>query len=58
MKEARFYTIQLLQMVDDGVVGKDHLIASLLGYLSEAEVKDFMRMNDYMADYMAIVEEA
>lgn len=53
MKEARFYTIQLLDLVEEGAVDKDYLIQDLLGYLSEDEVEDFMRMNDYMA----IVEE-
>jgi len=48
MKEARFYTIQLLQLVEDGVLNKDRIIYDLLGYLSEAEVEDFMRKNDYM----------
>ena len=48
MKDARFYTIQLLQLVEDGVLNKDRIIYDLLGYLSEAEVEDFMRKNDYM----------
>lgn len=50
LKEARFHTIQLLQMVEDGVVDKDYLIQDLLGYLSESEVEDFMRRNDYMRE--------
>lgn len=49
IKEARFYTIQLMALVEDGAVDKDYLIRDLLGYLSEDEVEDFMRMNDYMA---------
>ena len=49
-KNSRFHTIQLLSMVEDGVVDKDYLIQDLLGYLSEAEVKDFMRKNDYMIE--------
>ena len=53
MKEARFYTIQLMNLVEEGAVDKDYLIRDLLGYLSEDEVEDFMRMNDYME----IVEE-
>lgn len=52
-KEARFYTIQLLDLVESGVLNKDRMIYDLLGYLSEAEVEDFMRKNDYME----IVEE-
>ena len=50
LKQARFHTIQLLQMVDDGMVDKDYLIADLLRYLSEAEVERFMRCNDYMRE--------
>lgn len=46
----RFHTIQLLQMVDDGVVDKDYLIADLLRYLSESEVEDFMRKNEYIRE--------
>jgi len=49
-KSARFHTIQLLQMVDDGVVDKDYLIADLLSYLSEEDVEKFMRKNDYMRE--------
>ncbi len=49
-KDSRFHTIQLLSMVDDGVVDKDYLIQDLLGYLSETEVEDFMRTNDYMRE--------
>ncbi len=47
---ARFHTNQMLQMVEDGVVDKDYLIQDLLGYLSEAEVEDFMRRNDYIRE--------
>jgi len=50
LKQARFHTIQLLQMVDDGMVDKDYLIADLLRYLSEAEVERFMRRNDYVRE--------
>jgi len=50
IKSARFNTIQLLQMVDDGMVDKDYLIQDLLGYLSEADVEDFMRRNDYIRE--------
>ena len=48
MKESRFYTIQLMDMVDRGMVDKDVLINNLLGWFSEEEVELFMRRNDYM----------
>ena len=47
-KESRFYTIQLMEMVDQGMVDKDVLINNLLGWLSEEEVELFMQRNDYM----------
>lgn len=42
----RQYTSALLDLVDEGAVDKDELIRSLVGYLSEQEVQDFMRAND------------
>ena len=47
-RRTRAYTCALLDMVDQGVVDKDSLIQDLLGYLSEAEVQDFCRTNDYI----------
>jgi hypothetical protein len=49
-KPARFYTNQLLELVDDGIVDKDYLIQDLLGYLSESDVESFMRKNDYILE--------
>ncbi len=49
-KPARYHAIQLLQMVDDGIIDMEHLAFDLLGYLSEAEVEDFMRKNDYIIE--------
>lgn len=47
-RRSRFYTNALLDAVDEGMYDKDLLIADLLGYLSEAEVEDFVRKNDLM----------
>lgn len=47
-RRTRAYTVALLDMVDQGVVDKDSLIQDLLGYLSEAEVEDFCRTNEYI----------
>lgn len=47
-RKTRAYTVALLDMVDQGVVDKDSLIQDLLGYLSEAEVEDFCRTNEYI----------
>jgi len=51
---ARFHTIQLLQMVEDGIVDKDYLISDLLGYLSESDVEAFMRKNDYIIEEVEV----
>ena len=36
-------------MVEQGMVDKDNLINDLLGFLSEDEVRQFCRSNDYIA---------
>ena len=45
---SRKYTAALLDAVDEGMFDKDSLIQDLLGYLSEAEVQDFVRKNDLL----------
>jgi hypothetical protein len=45
---SRRYTCELLSLVEDDMVDKDALIRDLLGYLSESEVADFARKNDYI----------
>ena len=45
---SRRYTCELISLVEDGMVDKDALIRDLLGYLSESEVADFARRNDYI----------
>ena len=47
-RRTRAYTCALLDMVDQGVVDRDSLIQDLLGYLSESEVQDFCRVNEYI----------
>lgn len=46
-KDARYYTLQMLELVDNGVIDKDQLIQQLFMYLSEHEVEDFMRQYEY-----------
>lgn len=48
-RRARPYTTRLSEMVEEGEVDKDSLINDLLGYLSEDDVKQFCRSNDYIA---------
>lgn len=47
-RKSRKYTCILLDAVEEGMYDKDLLIQDLLGYLSEEEVKDFVRKNDLM----------
>ena len=48
MRQSRRYTTELLDMVDQGVIDKDSLIADLLGWMSEDDVAEFARRNDYI----------
>lgn len=47
-RRSRRYTTELLDMVDQGLIDKDSLIQDLLGWMSEEEVKQFARSNDYI----------
>lgn len=49
-RRSRLYTTQLLDMVEQGLIDKDSLISDLLGWMSEDEVKDFARRNDYIQE--------
>lgn len=44
----REYTNKLLEMVEEGVLDKDAVISALVGYMSEREVEDCMRINDFL----------
>lgn len=44
---ARFHTYQLLQMVDDGVVDKDLVIAAFCKFLSDEQVGKMMKVNEF-----------
>lgn len=45
---SRKYTAAVLDAVDEGMFDKDALIADLLGWMSEDDVKEFVRRNDLM----------
>lgn len=47
-RRARPFTTAVLEALDQDMLDKDNLIADLLGYLSEAEVEDFVRKNDLL----------
>lgn len=45
---SRKYTSALLDAVDEGMFDRDSLIRDLLGWMSEADVKEFVQRNDLM----------
>ena len=47
-RKSRPFTSAMLDALDQGMFDRDSLIADLLGYLSEAEVKDFVLRNDLL----------
>lgn len=49
-RASRRVTNQLLDLVDEGVVDRDSLIRDLLGWMSEEDVAEFARRNDYIID--------
>ena len=44
----RFYTNMLLEMVEDNVLDRDHVIMACLKYMSEDEVQDMMEANEFI----------
>lgn len=47
-KQSRKYTCAVLDALDEGMFDKDALIQDLLGWMSEDDVKEFVRRNDLM----------
>ena len=45
---AREFTDHLLELVDEGLLDKNHVILACVKYMSEAEVKDMMKYNDLL----------
>jgi hypothetical protein len=45
---ARFYTNMLLEMVEDSVLDRDHVIMACLKYMSEDDVRDMMEANEFI----------
>jgi hypothetical protein len=49
-RDSRRVTTELLDLVEQGVIDRNSLILDLLGWMSEAEVAEFARRNDYITD--------
>jgi hypothetical protein len=44
---AREYTEQLLEMIEEGLLDRDTVIKACVKYMSEDEVQDMMKLNDF-----------
>ena len=55
-RRSRAFTCAVLEAVDEGVLDKDTLIQDLLGFLSEADVEQFVRAND-LYEALGMVDE-
>ena len=45
---SRFYTNMLLELVEEGMLGKDDVIMACIKYMSEDDVKDMMQANEFI----------
>jgi hypothetical protein len=48
MKSARHYTNLLLEQIEEGILDKDTVIQAFACYLSESDVEEMMRMNEFL----------
>jgi len=46
----RYYTNQLLEMIEEGILDKDTVINACLSYMSESEVQDMMESNEFIEE--------
>ena len=44
----RFYTNMLLELVEEGMLGRDDVIMACVKYMSEDDVKDMMQSNEFI----------
>jgi len=47
---ARHYTSLLLEMIDDGLLDSNSVINACLSYMSEFDVHDMMRCNEFLPE--------
>ena len=47
MANPREYTCRLLEMVDSGILSADEVMNAALLYMSDSDVEDMMRMNQW-----------
>jgi len=46
----RYYTNQLLEMIEEGILDKDTVINACLSHMSESEVQDMMESNEFIEE--------
>jgi len=46
----RYYTNQLLEMIEEGILDRDTVINACLSYMSESEVQDMMESNEFIEE--------
>ena len=51
MSLARANTNQLLEAVEEGILDKDLVIMACVKYMSESDVADMCRINEFFPDY-------
>tara|TARA_Y100001958_G_C20815400_1_gene272643 strand:+ start:214 stop:441 length:228 start_codon:yes stop_codon:yes gene_type:complete len=51
MSLARANTNQLLEAVEEGLLDKDQVIMACVKYMSESDVADMCRINEFFPDY-------
>lgn len=45
---SRKYTNKLLEMIENGLLDKDNVIIACVKYMSEDDVKDMMKCNEFI----------
>lgn len=56
-RRSRKYTTALLDMAEQGLIDWETLARDALGWMSEAEVEEFARRNDYLQDDPELEDE-
>ena len=50
MKNAREYSMKLLDLVEEGILDRDAVICAMINYLSDSDVKRMMEVNEFIVD--------
>ena len=50
MKNAREYSMKLLDLVEEGILDRDAVICAMINYLSDSDVKQMMEVNEFIIE--------